>query len=53
VEPDIQHHEHEARRAALEAKASREKYQAEQQATLQALSSPAVLDAVKLLRAAS
>ncbi|MDO9607254.1 MAG: hypothetical protein Q7J26_01915 [Brevundimonas sp.] len=39
--------------AALEAKASREKYQAEQQATLRALSSPAVLDAVKLLRAAS
>ncbi|GLK49648.1 hypothetical protein GCM10017620_26210 [Brevundimonas intermedia] len=39
--------------AALEAKASRDKYQAEQQATLQALSSPVVQEALAALRLAS
>lgn len=39
--------------AALEAKASREKYQAEQAATARALSTPAVMEALAVLRVAS
>jgi hypothetical protein len=39
--------------AALEAKASREKYQAEQAATVRALTSSAVMEALAVLRVAS